>query len=711
MGRYDGKHPCLTAGTTAGKVLIHCPQNRASNPENEVLFLNINRKITSVEAGALNPALNRDVLMVGTQTSLMVYDVEENSDLFYKEVHDGVNVIAFGPIKGIEKRACVVGGNCSVQAFDHEGSELFWSVTGDNVSALAFCDVNEDGIEELVCGTEDFEIRIFAGEQVLKEITETDVIMKLVPVYKNRFAYALGGAGTVGGTVGIYEKFSRAWRTKSKSRINCITSFDLDNDGVPELICGWDNGKVEVRNQKTGEVMSKDYFQAPVAALVHADYRLDGRDTLMCLTVEGDVRGWLPADPRVAGSTAAAGDTKGQMEKDKASEVYRALLAKKKELTQELNSFQEQLRQISAAKEGTGGKKDSTQGVIPTDTKLQASLKCNQTAGTVELHLTTNNFSVIRMVIIFAEHLFDGEACTLHPMPPSNNVIVQIAPLKDVSTSLNIKAFTGQSANSTQYHVFELRHAMPKFSMYLLADGPAPSEPKGFVEFNLPTRPIALWSWLRSSFIGVSEEMPQPPSPEVALEVRFVSLRSKESLIISMTMVNGGTLRIRVDDMEVAGEIVQDLCNNIRVTELESVAHFRREMEKFKAVLGQVDEYNAVRLKLTAEMADGANLVKALIVQAEDYRMLSDMASLKKVFAGLHKTNGELIGEYNKRATNHQQLLSQLKEVNLMIQKASNLRVGSAKTRVVAACRAAIKKNNIHELFQIITKGTDGGAA
>ena len=57
----------------------------------------------------LNPAIQRDVLMVGTQTSLMVYDVEakhlvalsqhlavfgagnseENADLFFKEVHDG----------------------------------------------------------------------------------------------------------------------------------------------------------------------------------------------------------------------------------------------------------------------------------------------------------------------------------------------------------------------------------------------------------------------------------------------------------------------------------------------------------------------------------------------------------------------------------------------------------------------------------------------
>merc|ERR1712176_757761 len=184
-----------------------------------------------------------------------------------------------------------------------------------------------------------------------------------------------------------------------------------------------------------------------------------------------------------------------------------------------------------------------------------------------------------------------------------------------------------------------------------------------------------------------------------------------EPLCISMSNENGGQITIRSDDIEVAGEMIQDLCAYLQVTELESTAHFPDEMDKFKSVLLKVDEYNAVRLKLTAEMADSANLVKSLIVKAEDYRMLSDMPNLKKVFSGLQQTNSDLIAEYNKRANNHSQLLGQLKEVNMMIQKASKLRVGTPKTRVVAACRQAIKKNNIHELFQIIKTGQDSSGA
>lgn len=706
IGKYDGQHPCLTAGTTAGKVLIHCPHNRSENEQNEVMFLNINRKITAVKAGLLSPSLGHDVLMVGTQTSLMVYDVEENADLFFKEVHDGVNVIAFGHLAMADAATCIVGGNCSIQAFDYEGNELFWTVTGDNVSALAFCDVNDDGVQELICGTEDFEMRFFRNEDVIKEFTETDVVICIEPLLKTRFGYAL-----MHGTVGVYDKYQRAWRVKSKNRINTITSFDLDNDGVPELICGWENGKVEVRSETTGEVLFKDHFQAPIAALSHSDYRLDGRATLMCITTEGDVRGWLPSSG--AETTGARGETIIPESKASAkeSEAYRDLLAKKQELNLELASYQEQLKQFKL------GGKDSAQGVIPTDTRLNITLKTNRADGLVELQLMTSNYSVIRAVVIFAEHLFDGEACMLHPIPPSNNVIVQISPSKDVQTMMNIRAMSGLSASSVQYHVFEENYVMPKFAMYHVLDSSQPvKKAEGYCSFLLSERPARIWSWLERSFINI--EAPKDGTAaaarkganESSFDVNFISLRTGVPVSICMVPDQGGKITIQTDDMEVAGEMVQDLCAHLQVQEIESTASFPEEMEKFKSVLLRVDEYNAVRLRLTAEMADSSNLVKALIVKAEDYRMLNDMTNLKKVFSCLQQTNSDLIAEYSKRANNHQQLLDQLKEVNMMIQKAARLRVGTPKTRVVAACRQAIKKNNIHELFQIIRTGQDMSA-
>mmetsp|Transcript_16145 Transcript_16145/g.22246 ORF Transcript_16145/g.22246 Transcript_16145/m.22246 type:complete len:133 (+) Transcript_16145:3-401(+) len=106
-------------------------------------------------------------------------------------------------------------------------------------------------------------------------------------------------------------------------------------------------------------------------------------------------------------------------------------------------------------------------------------------------------------------------------------------------------------------------------------------------------------------------------------------------------------------------------------------------------------------------MADASNRVKGLVIQAEDARILGDMALMRRIYADLYTLNRQLVTEYVKRANNHQALLNSLKEVNHMIQKASNLRMGSAKSRVVSECRNAIKVNNIKSLFQIIKEGHD----
>ena len=102
-----------------------------------------------------------------------------------------------------------------------------------------------------------------------------------------------------------------------------------------------------------------------------------------------------------------------------------------------------------------------------------------------------------------------------------------------------------------------------------------------------------------------------------------------------------------------------------------------------------------------------SNTAKTLVIKAEDARILQDIKAMRAAYAQLYTLNAELMGEYSKRANNHEQLLAALKEVNHMIQKAARLRVGSAKARIVASCRAAIKANNFHALFKIMKTGTE----
>ena len=98
---------------------------------------------------------------------------------------------------------------------------------------------------------------------------------------------------------------------------------------------------------------------------------------------------------------------------------------------------------------------------------------------------------------------------------------------------------------------------------------------------------------------------------------------------------------------------------------------------------------------------------QALVIRAEDSRILADMESMRRAYTELYTSNNQLIGSYNVRAANHELLLSALKEVNLMIQKAANLRVGRPKVSVIAECRAAVKANSMASLTRIIRQGYD----
>ena len=122
IGKYDGKHSSLTCGTNGGKVLIHNPHEHSPEDNQQLKTLNINKQITALCAGELHPDKKYDVVLVGTQTNLFAYDVEQNADVFYKDVPDGINALIFGHVQDIPEPLAIVGGNCSIQGFNHEVS-------------------------------------------------------------------------------------------------------------------------------------------------------------------------------------------------------------------------------------------------------------------------------------------------------------------------------------------------------------------------------------------------------------------------------------------------------------------------------------------------------------------------------------------------------------------------------------------------------------
>ncbi|CAL4122242.1 unnamed protein product, partial [Meganyctiphanes norvegica] len=497
----------------------------------------------------------------------------------------------------------------------------------------------------------------------------------------------------------ILKKIFNWWKPDSKNQAISIYSYDLDGDGVPELITGWSNGKVDARNDRSGEVIFKDNFSSTVAGIVEGDYRMDGKNQLICCSVDGEVRGYQSSTPETRYS---------MLDVNIEQETIRELSQRRHTLLMELRNYEENQRMGNSGEllYGKPSMAGDQVGVIPANTQLQTGLAINM--GTeeknkpphVEIALATTNDTVIRSVVIFAEGIFEGESHVFHPRENNltSSVRVPIYPPKDVPVDLHIKTMVGYKG-SLHYHVFELTRQLPRFSMYALCTVPI-TQPNGHVKFQLQERVARLVMWVNASFLLLEDIV---ATEDGRLEVSFLSLRTTMPLVIYAT--SQCEVTIRTDDMDLAGDLMQALANYLNLEDLQVEADFPNEVDQLSGVLERVEEYHSTRQRLSAEMADHSGVIRTLVVRAEDARLMSDMASMKQWYGELYALNKDLISGYKIRCNNHQELLSCLKQVNQTIQKAGRLRYGKSKTAVVAACRQAIKNNNVNALTKIIRLG------
>jgi len=689
VGRFDGEHSSLACGTRGGRLFVHSPHLVDGPETNQLSYLNINKEVRSVQVGRVAPELGRDLLLVGTATDLLAYDVEENRDHFFKEVPDGVTAGTVGVIGGSEGPLAVVGGNCSIQGYDGQGNEAFWTVTGDNVSALCFCDVDRDGSKELLAGSDDFEVRVFRDEEAIHEFTESDRVVGLASLDEGSFAYTLAN-----GTVGVYQNLARAWRVKSRHTPTAVLGFDLDGDGVAEVITGWSNGKIEVRNPDTGKVVFRDTLASPIAALCQGDYRNEGQTEVVVCGTSGEVRGYLPE----------VGDAFSGVfqQADMVEQSIAELSQERQELIFELGTY---TRSKTPTGEEAGSATAGDAFSLPMDTEVQCEVQRSVAGGCCTLHLSTSNASLIKGVVAFGEGIAWGaplgapsDSYTVIPDAPTPTLEVQFLPQRDAAATLQIRVLV-QAFSSPSYHVFDLEHTLGRFEAYLPGEegGSQSAAPSSGLTARVDFHRSNFEQWVQSRFCV------EPATQSTGTSaLTLTSVRDGAKTLVTL---KPGELSIRTESLELAGDLVQDLCLFIGVEELESKADFPKEVEGFRAVLEKVGEYNATRQSMATDVADQSNLVKEFVARAEDARILGDMQSLRRVYRHLGGVNRDLLIEHTKRKDNHSYLMDALREVNSIIQRGSRLRVGGAKTRVVQSCRNALKKNDVQSLIDIIVQG------
>jgi Bardet-Biedl syndrome 2 protein len=487
----------------------------------------------------------------------------------------------------------------------------------------------------------------------------------------------------------------------------CISAYDMTMDGMADLVIGWSDGTVEVRTDRpdgAGEVIAKDKFGAGIAGIVAADYRMDGTTVLLVVSVTGEVRGYLPFGVKApTQSLTPAAEVKPHEQPSRSnSSVMVKLQAKLQEWERRKRVI---MAELEAGEHRTGGSMDPSRdgaGMAVQDPKVSVSIKLvdgDARAPMTHLHVTLSLGidATISMVVMQAGGLFDDETFIAYEdhTSPSASIDIAVLPPKNQAYSVRCKVVFGPSGR-TVLQIHELTIDIPAFAMFQASN--VVCSPEESVQ--LPLRGKAFQSqieeWLELNFLA-----PRPVLGSSGI-ISVHSLRENVSVSIAL---EDDAIVVSTQSMEIAGDLLQSMLRHCKVMELNSVAAFPTEIGAFRTVLGQINDLQSVRLKLSAEIAEKSNLAKGLLFQAEDARLLRDHGSMNTSYRSLFTLNRDLIAEYAIRCTNHNELLDTLKSVNQFIQCASRLRVGKAKSAVVHGCREALQANNVDQIVNVVELG------
>ncbi|OWR55363.1 putative Bbs2 protein [Danaus plexippus plexippus] len=551
IAKYDGTHYCLTASAGYDKIIIHHPHGgmsvgraQRSQAHGEVSELNLSQAVIALEAGPIKPDCARDMLLIGSPTQILAYDVHNNSDIFYKEAPDGINVIIAAHFSKYSDMLVMVGGNSSVCGINSEGEEVFWNVVSGKVFSMITFDFDKDGKNELLIGCEDSYIKVLKDDHFIMEIAETGPVSCLSYINEVRFAYGLAN-----GTIGIYEDGIRLWRVKSKQNARNL-QWSGDN-----LVCCWANGRIDWRDC-TGRVLRRVQLRSDAAAMILADYRTVGIPDLVCVSTKGEVLGFPPIQENGGPNTKKIAPS----EEDRLAVTE--LLNKKQALMIELQHYEGNAANTSLDI-------DRPDSAMPTNTRLQVAVAADTEEGCLQLAVSTNNDTIVRMALVLAEGIFDsGETLARHPHPAKLRSVLYIPlkPPRDVPVDVHIKALVGYP-ESERFHIFELTKQLPRFSMYtLVSSSIAKSKVVNYVTFRITERVQRICIWINQNFL-LDEEIEINNEETKELHISFMCLRDMSRL--DLDFCPDGQVKITTHDIRLAGDLIQSLAVFLNLSDLQ----------------------------------------------------------------------------------------------------------------------------------------------
>ena len=224
----------------------------------------------------------------------MCYDLNQNKTLFDRDIMEGVYCMVYGQYSSYPEPICICGGSYNIIGIDINGEDKFWTVLGGNAICLKLNDINNDGANELIVGTDDYTIRFYQNEDNINEINENTKIIEVEYIDNTVLAYALEN-----GTIGCYKGNDRLWRKKEKGYVTSILVIDFNKDNYYEILCGWSTGKLQMLETSQGRILIETDLNKSIAKMFYDNILLGSSNNiynkynqLLVLTNNGEVYGF-----------------------------------------------------------------------------------------------------------------------------------------------------------------------------------------------------------------------------------------------------------------------------------------------------------------------------------------------------------------------------------------------------------------------------------
>jgi Bardet-Biedl syndrome 2 protein len=350
-----------------------------------------------------------------------------------------------------------------------------------------------------------------------------------------------------------------------------MQAYDLDADGVPEIVSGWSNGSFNVRKDYNGEVIFKSNMggggNARISALLSLDYRLDGKEELIVCSETGNVRGYLPISQEANDMYSANSDLNqrdegddGDAKTDLLSNDQKVLLelqSKKQDLMNELRLLEKGLK---AAKD-TNGKQLPT-GTLPPGalTNWTYSVEPNVELESVCVRVETQapqvvvvnliaidagmfdaslhiNLATINVVLFIEGLLLDGkDVASVSPSNPTNFAILPLKFSRNMEYTLRIQIHLAMRGfTATHLHVVEADIKIPKFASFNILNMSSNDasnvlnlahykevSPQSSVSFKILEVPSKVSEWISSSFLSMQKTLNAGTSTSFTDKVKYL---------------------------------------------------------------------------------------------------------------------------------------------------------------------------------------------